>query len=193
LDDPSFKKRGIFKGKPMTSFSSVVWDDEGFAFTGGANGAVYRWGKNRICDMMVQAHKEGHFISALALRNGKLYSGAKDNKIVTMDPNLMTVLDSIDTESRPIAIDMHGSDFVYGMRNGTIMLNGKAVMKSHHDGEVWGLDYIEGHGPVTAGDDNKVMFWSDEHRISGKVVEVSNRKVNAQRGGASTLADNFDS
>ena len=49
-----------------------------------------------------------------------------------------------------------------GMRNGTIWLDKKPIMKSHSDGEVWGLDYIEDQGPVTSGDDNKVMLWFDE-------------------------------
>jgi hypothetical protein len=125
--------------------------------------------------------------------NGKLYSGAKDKTIVTMDPGNLSIIDRISVESVPRAIDVQGDNMLVGMRNGTITLNSKAIMKSHSDGEVWGLDYIEGHGPVSSGDDNKVMFWSDEQRISGKVVEVSNRKVNAKRGGASTMADNFDS
>jgi WD40 repeat protein len=191
--DPSFKKRGIFSGKPMTSFSSIVWDSDEFAYTGGANGGVYKWGTDRQCDSVVQAHKKGYYVSALALVGGKLYSGGKDKKVVTIDPSSMNVLTSVDTESMPRAIDVMGDSMVVGMRNGTIQVDGRAVMHSHSDGEVWGLDYIEGQGPVTSADDNKVMFWDENKRACTKTVRVSDRKVNAKRGGASTMADNYDS
>ena len=104
--DPSYKRKGIFKGKPMTSFSTVVWDKEEFAYTGGANGCVYKWGHDRICERVAQAHKAGCFVSALALVDGKLYSGAKDRMVVTMDPKNLSILASFEAESMPRAIDV---------------------------------------------------------------------------------------
>lgn len=177
----------------MTSFSAVVWDADEFCYTGGANGAVYKWGQDRICDKVVQAHKKGNFVSALALVDGKLYSGAKDKKVCTIDPANMTVLTSVDTESMPRAIDVQGGKMVVGMRNGTIQLDGTPVMHSHSDGEVWGLEFLPGQGPITSADDNKVLYWDMHKRKCVNVVKVSDRKVNAKRGGASTMANNYDS
>lgn len=93
----------------------------------------------------------------------------------------------------PRAIDNHNGQQVIGMRNGTIQVDGKDVMRSHCDGEVWGLDYIPGQGPVTSADDNRVMFWDQEKRCCTMTAKVSDRRVNAKRGGASTMARNFDS
>lgn len=191
--DPSFKKKGIFSGKPMTSFQAVVWDADEFCYTGGANGGIYKWGHDRICDSFVQAHKKGNFVSALALVNGKLYSGSKDKQVITIDPSNLSVLTQTTVESMPRAIDVMGDKMLVGMRNGTITLNDKAIMHSHSDGEVWGLDFIPGCGPVTSADDNKVMFWDANKKCCSKVSKISSRKVNAKRGGASTMANNYDS
>ena len=191
--DASFKKRGLFSGKPMTSFSCVVWDADEFCYTGGANGAVYKWGQDRVCSDVCQAHKKGWFVSALCLAGGKLYSGAKDKKVCTIDPATMTVTHEVTVDSMPRAIDMDGASQVIGMRDGTITLDGKAIMHSHSDGEVWGLDFVVGHGPVTSGDDNKVLMWDMHKRQCSQVIKVSDRKENAKRGGASTMANNWDS
>ena len=191
--DPHYKKKGIFNGKPMTSFSAVVWDSDEFCYTGGANGAVYKWGTDRMCDSVVQAHKKGWYVCALALVDGKLYSGAKDKKVCIIDPSTMQVTSSVDTESMPRAIDVHDGKMAVGMRNGTIAVDGTAVMQSHSDGEIWGLAYVDGQGPITSADDNKVMFWDENKRTCIQSAKVSDRKVNAKRGGASTMADNYDS
>ena len=191
--DPGFKKRGIFGGKSMTSFSCCVWDADENLYTGGANGAVYKWGDDRLCAGSVQAHKKNNYCSALCLVDGKLYSGSKDKTVAIIDPMKMTVSGTVQCESMPRAIDVQGDKMLIGMRNGTIKLGDKAIMHSHSDGEVWGLDYIEGMGPVTSADDNKVMFWNESKRTCDKVVRISDRRVNAKRGGASTMADNYDS
>jgi WD40 repeat protein len=84
--DPSYKKKGIFNGNKMTSFSCIAWDAEGICYTGGANGGVYRWGEDRMCSGFVQAHKSGNFISSICIHEGKIYTGAKDNQICVTDP-----------------------------------------------------------------------------------------------------------
>jgi microtubule-associated protein-like 6 len=80
--DASFKKKGIFDGNPMTSFSAVMWDADGNCYTGGANGGIYKWAaETRMCTGFSQSHKKGCFVSALNIFEGKIYSGAKDNQI----------------------------------------------------------------------------------------------------------------
>ena len=192
--DPSYKKKGIFSGKPMTSMSAVVWDSDDICYTAGSNGAVYKWGTDRVCMEVVQAHKKGYFACAIALEGGKLYTGGKDKKICVIDPASMTVSSEIQVDSMPRAIDVMNDKMLVGFRDGTIKLDDKVLMRSHCDGEVWGLDYIEGQGPVTSADDNKVLFWDENKRECCNIAPVTtSRKVNARRGGASTMADNYDS
>ena len=61
-------------------------------------------------------------------------------------------------------------------------------MCSHSDGEVWGLHQKPDGCIVTSGDDNKVMIWDPVSRTHQKTIKVSDRKVKAKRGGASTLS-----
>lgn len=60
-------------------------------------------------------------------------------------------------------------------------------MKSHSDGEVWGLD-IHSDTVWTSADDNKVMQWDPATRTHLKTLKVTDRKRKAKRGGASTLS-----
>ena len=105
----------------------------------------------------------------------------------------MTVLNQVTVKSMPRAIDVMGDNMLVGMRNGTICHNDKPIMHSHSDGEVWGLDFVPGMGPVTSADDNKVMFWDHQKKSCSKVCKITTRKENAKRGGASTMARNADS
>ena len=178
------KRKGIFNRNPMTSFSCVVWDSDEFCYTGGANGGVYKWGTDRLCMKYVQAHKKGCFVSAMCMSGGKLYSGSKDKTVCVIDPATMSTIQLTEVESMPRAIDNHNGQQVIGMRNGTICIDGKDVMKSHCDGEVWGLDYIPGQGPITSADDNRVMFWDPDKRCCRVTAKISDRRVNDKRGGA---------
>ena len=81
----------------------------------------------------------------------------------------MTNVASIDLEPaciRAISIDVLGNQAVVGCRNGNILhinlADGerKILMKSHSDGEVWGLSVVGTNGVMTSGDDNKMFFWN---------------------------------
>lgn len=61
-------------------------------------------------------------------------------------------------------------------------------MKSHSDGEVWGLIVGPDGKLGTSGDDNKVMFWDPDTRSHLKTVKVSDRRDKSRRGKASTLS-----
>ena len=78
-----------------------------------------------------------------------------------------------------------------GQRDGTISYEDGSrtnIMYSHSDGEVWGLAQQADGTVVTSADDNKVMFWNPGSRSFIKQAKVSDRKVKAKRGGASTLS-----
>jgi len=60
-----------------------------------------------------------------------------------------------------------------GLRNGSIMEfknileagaenNGKTLMQSHFDGEVWGLTLVGDKHVLTCGDDNRIMLFNLE-------------------------------
>ena len=66
-------------------------------------------------------------------------------------------------------------------------------MKSHSEGEVWGLADCGNGQIVTSGDDNKVMFWEPASRKHQKTVKVTDRREKSRRGRASTLSKLPDS
>ena len=73
-------------------------------------------------------------------------------------------------DSIPIAVDKCNGSIIVGLRNGSITKidgkNQKNVMRSHCDGEVWGLD-VHPTSPnliISTGDDNKTMLWDVNDR-----------------------------
>ena len=80
-----------------------------------------------------------------------------------------------------------------GLRNGDIWLRpldggeGKVIMSSHNDGEVWGLAIKDGK-ILTSGDDNQVIVWDPEKRMKESAAVVSETEGPQKRGGASTLS-----
>jgi WD40 repeat protein len=87
------------------------------------------------------------------------------------------------------------------MRDGTIKEcdatgNGsRDLMKSHSDGEVWGLDVgMDGQNPivVTTGDDNTLKVWDPVNRVCLRsyVLEQEAGPKRKPGEGASTLASN---
>jgi WD40 repeat protein len=106
-------------------------------------------------------------VSALRWVGGKLYSGGSDFKVIIWDTSSMTNVKSFDIDPaliKPISIDVYGAQVVLGCRNGSIILinledgSRNQLMKSHSEGELWGLSVIETNGVMTSGDDNKMIF-----------------------------------
>ena len=185
------KTKGLYSGAEQTSFACATWDADGVCYTGGSNGSIYIWGGDdgRTCEGTIKAHKG--FVSAIAFRDGKLYSGGKDGKLNVIDTNTKQI-ESTQEFSFIRAIDVANGKMLVGQRDGTIVLceggDRKAIMSSHSDGEVWGLTQQADGTVVTSADDNKVMFWDPVSRTHSKTVKVSDRKEKARRGGASTLS-----
>ena len=93
-----------------------------------------------------------------------ILAGGSDNKLHLLDSSL-NIQTSHDIGSIPRACDKLGDKIIVGCRDGTIYEivggNKTAVMESHCDGEVWGLD-VSPDNPnvfVTTGDDNKLKVW----------------------------------
>jgi len=191
------KKKCLFGGNPMTSFSCVTYDADGICYTGGANSKIYVW-EGRNCRDTYDFHKKG-FICSIRWVDGFLYSGGKDGCVNKIDTTSMTVLKTFEFNSLVRAVDCFENRLIVGTRDGTIHSvccdtdEREEIMHSHNEGEVWGLDHIPETAVITSGDDNQVIFWDFNNRRKFKSYEVSQRSVKAKRGGASTLSNYPDS
>lgn len=196
------QKKGLFNSHKMTSFACCAFDNNGFGYTGAGNGDVYVW-EDRTCEFSCNPFegKKSGFISAIQYADGKMFVGSKYCGVGMLDisnpTKALPMTKSFGFDSIVRAIDCLNDCLVVGQRDGTISMikNGGSptdVMKSHHDGEVWGLAKCSDGTIVTSGDDNKVMFWNPDSRSFKKCVQASDRKKSVKRG-ASTLSSFPDS
>lgn len=79
------------------------------------------------------------------------------------------------SSSFPRSIDFFQGNLLVGLRNGSILEfkdvmtsdspQENVVMRSHFEGEVWGLELVPGSNKViTSGDDNQVIMYDYETR-----------------------------
>jgi WD40 repeat protein len=180
------------------SFACVAYDDQGVCYTGGSDSLIYVWG-GRSLKQTLSFHKSG-FVGALRFTSGKLFSGGKDGVINMINTGTLTVEKSFDFGGVLIrAIDVHNGEMLVGMRDGTIYTmdintqHKKKVMESHSDGEVWGLAIPNDDLVLTTADDNQVKAWSVSQRKCTATGQVSLRKEQLKRRGASSLTSYPDS
>jgi WD40 repeat protein len=187
------KKKGIYDGAPMTSFSCATWDADGNCYTGGANSLVYCWdAEERKCTGTIKAHAGG-FICAIRYVDGSLWSGGKDGNVHCIDLASKQSTRCIEFGSLVRAVDCFNGNLLVGLRDGTIWHRpsdggeGKAIMSSHNDGEVWGLDILDGK-VWTSGDDNQVICWDPTKRAKEGGCKITDEDGKPRRGKASTLS-----
>ena len=190
------KKRGIFgSSHNMCSLTTAQYLDDGRAVTGGTNGQIYVWGKDRKCEKSFKAHGSSA-IHTMRIIDGTILSGGADHKLNEIDGASFETMNSIGLDSTPRSVDKLGETIIVGCRDGNIIevtgQNKKVVMESHSDGEVWGLQPhpTQLDAFVTTGDDNKIKVWDKAQRkcLSTGVLDP---KAGAERKagyGASTLA-----
>ena len=91
------------------------------------------------------------------------------------------------SSSFPRSIDLFNGNLLVGLRNGSILEFKDAMtsdsptentlMQSHFEGEVWGLEVIQGQNKViTSGDDNKFMMYDFVTRQFERKGTVSDHK-----------------
>jgi len=85
------KKKVLFNGNPSTSFACVTADDQGNAYSGGANSLIYVVAGNSV-KQTLNFHEGGGFVGAISWVGGKLYSGSKDGKILITDTSSMSCI-----------------------------------------------------------------------------------------------------
>jgi len=116
-------------------------------------------------------------ITAVEATQGKLISGGKDKRIcIIAAANGSFKLEKfVDISSSfPRSLDFFNGNLLVGLRNGSIAEfrdaltaespSENVIMQSHFEGEVWGLEIVDGGKVVTSGDDNKIMMFDYESR-----------------------------
>lgn len=185
-------KKGIYGGKgKMTSHSCVSYDENGTCYTGGSNSRIYCW-RNRSLRKTYKVHGKG-FVGAIKVFDGKIYSGGKDGQVIISDPNSGEAERIVEVGTLIRAIDFSDGNILVGDRDGSIMEINEddeitSLMKSHNDGETWGLDLLDEGRIITSGDDNKVMIWSieDKKHLAQGIVSEKNFKPKIGKAGSLT-------
>jgi WD40 repeat protein len=185
------QKKGT--GHGGQTFSSVTFDPSGKCYAGAITGEVYTF-DGQAMGGKKKAHQGT--IHTMSYIDGKLITGGQDKKLIVWDAALSPIL-TISLPSIPRACDMKDGSYAIGMRNGTVAIykgdkEEKIVMKSHHDGEVWGLE-IAGEHVITSCDDNKIMVWDPKTRTNLAMGTLNKVAGGKQKYGASSLtaaADN---
>lgn len=185
-------KKGIYGGKgKQTSHACVTYDENGTAYSGGSNSFIHCW-RNRQLKKVYKVHGSG-FVGAIKVFDGKVFSGGKDGNVIISDPNSGEVERTIEVGTLIRAIDYKDGNIVVGDKDGNITEidegDGlRSLMKSHSEGEAWGLDLLGDGRIITSGDDNKVMVWSIEDRVHLNQAIVSDVNEKSKVGAASSLS-----
>lgn len=127
---------------------------------------------------------------AIEAVGGKIISGGKDKKIAIIEAKggnfkLEKFIDL--SSSFPRSVDLFNGNLLVGLRNGTIVefqnaltaenATEKALMQSHFEGEVWGIDLIEdGKKIITSGDDNQWKEFNYENHTCLRSGKLSDHK-----------------
>jgi len=112
----------------------------------------------------VTIHKS--WVQTINYCENKLITGGADCVINVLNPETLAVISCINCVSTPRAIDLKDGKLLVGFRNGSIVeypnttaMQGKVLMNSHCNGEVWGLDLLD-NVVMTSADDNRVCLWN---------------------------------
>jgi WD40 repeat protein len=178
-------KRGV--GHDAQSFAALAFDDNGVCYVGSFKGKIYVF-PDTSTSQNIDAHRGSVF--AMCWSDKKLYTGGIDKNILVFDKGLNQI-NRITMDSGIRSLDINNDNILVGLRNGSINLisQGKTdcLMKSHHEGELWGLDITEEGTVVTTGDDNKVMLWSVKERKNKDVGVINAKEGSKIKYGASSL------
>jgi len=177
------------QGTEQQTFACLTYDSNGACYAGALDGNVYIFDK----EVMI-AKKLLHtgLIHTVTWIEDRLYTGGADN-IVCVLTSTMEIESKMNFETIPRAIDKQGTDLLVGLRDGTISLmrNGKLLdnlMRSHHDGEIWGLEVLSDGRVITGCDDNRIMLWdSKTHKLKG-IYPINKKPGGKEIYGASSIA-----
>lgn len=191
--------KGVFGPKnQQTNLLCVVFDEEGWAYTGGENGLIQVWNSEFAVAKTIKAHSGQ--VTSVATDGNKLIAGSKDQKIsiISIGAGGNFKLDKmIDLSgisaiaglplTYPKSVDFHNGNLLVGLRNGTIIevksaldaepQEPRVIMQSHFEGEAWGLELLDDGQVVTCGDDNRVMLFDSTNRQFVRGGKISDKKM----------------
>jgi len=218
LKDKVDKKKGKTKGGKIESQCSVAWiDDSKFAqdcLTGGSDGQVYHWSGDALVKSYENNKGSVHSVACRKDESGKqivLVGGNDKTLTVYSFDGKLSKLWSAEVDGAPRSLDLYQSNILMGLKNGSICVmpyeasaagKAKVVMKSHCDGEVWGLDVVEfDNGEVriiTSADDNRCLIYNAKTRkaiaegnvntMLGLDPNKNKKEKKGYRGGASSMS-----
>ncbi len=164
-------KGNIVSVKKRTNYPSLCFNENGKAYVGGSNGYIYQVNaSNKVakCSSFDKVHTKA--IQCMRAASKKVLSCGRDGKIRVWSMTLV-LIEEIDTGYLNLrSVDLYNSNICCLTSDGRIMKysfdegtktsvsKGLTVLRSHHDGEVWGLAYHNGN-IFTVGDDNLLMEW----------------------------------
>lgn len=171
-----------------TNLTSMAFDEEGWCYSGGENGQIHVW--NDTCQVVKAIKAHSAAITGITACEGKLISGGKDKRIaiITAEGGNFKLEKFIDfSSSFPKALDFFRGNLLVGLRNGSIaefkdVLKTEnpaenVVMKSHFEGEIWGLELVPDQNKViTCADDNQIMVFDYETKSFDRKGTVSGHK-----------------
>ena len=181
-------QKGVFGKVPMTNFTSLAFDDEGWCYTGGENGHIHVF--SDACSVVKSIKAHANAISAVVHADGKLLSAGKDKKIAIISAQGGNFkLDKFVeiSGSFPRSLDYFNGNLLVGLRNGSIAefkdvlgseeATENTLMQSHFEGETWGLAIVQdGKYILTSGDDNKFILYNVDEKKAERVGKVSDHK-----------------
>lgn len=206
------KKAGAMKSS--VSHSSIAWSkspsNKSF-FTGGADGKIYHWTGAAVTKTYDNCKGAVHSLCSVLVDKDKgqeenIFAGGNDKKInvYSFDGKSLTKLRAMDLEAAPRSIDVYNGQMIAGLKNGNIMVSPvsandfKVVMRSHCDGEIWGLEVIHLEGGevrvLTSADDGRILAYDLSKRgcLAEGAVNVEGKekkkKKKAIKGGASSMS-----
>jgi len=178
-------KRGV--GHNGQSFAALTFDDNGVCYAGSFKGRIFVF-PDTSTSKNIDAHKGSVF--AMCWSNKKLYTGGIDKNILIFD-NELEQLNKITMDAGIRSLDIDKDSILVGLRDGSINLISQeqttCLMKSHHEGELWGLDVTGEETIITTGDDNKIMLWSAKERKNKDVGLINIKGGPKIKYGASSL------
>jgi len=199
-------------GNKLISHSSVAWSqnpsNSSTLFTGGADGKVHIWNGATLGKAAEVCKGAVHSVCSV-FDNGTemVYAGGNDKNItiLKLSGKVLEKTSVIEADGVPRSIDVFNGSILCGLKSGNIVTSTlkeaklTTVLRSHCDGECWGLEVIHLDGGeiriLSAADDNRILAYDLTKRgaLAEGLVNIDaptkkKKKKKAVRGGASSMS-----
>lgn len=167
------------KPNHRTDYASCDFTSDGDLLVGTRKGKIYKLcqdSRTYKFNKSMAGHKKT--VNCITVLNQIFLSGGNDKKIIIWNLAKLKKIKMIDVEAHVRSVDYLGNTLLYSTSTGTIIKKevklknfekfessgeDDVVMKSHNDGEAWGVA-IHKHHIYTCGDDNQLIVWNMRRR-----------------------------